>query len=106
MQRADLSASTEFEWDSGNRLKSHMKHGITQAEAEAIFLFAPLVARDTGHSGTESRFHALGETAGGRRLLAVFTVRGARIRIISVRDMSRRERRMYEEARKAPPEVQ
>lgn len=105
MQCVDLSACTEFEWDSGNGLKSHMKHGVTQAEAEEIFFSAPLVARDSGHSGSESRFHALGETAAGRRLLAVFTVRNQRLRIISVRDMSRRERRMYEEARQESPET-
>lgn len=105
MRCVDLSVCTEFEWDAGNRLKSHMKHGVTQAEAEELFFSAPLVARDSGHSGAEARFHALGETAAGRRLLAVFTVRGQRLRIISVRDMSRRERQVYEEARQEPPEA-
>lgn len=106
MRNLDLAACTGFEWDSGNRLKSHMKHRVTQAEAEEIFFSAPLVVRDSEHSGLEPRYHALGETSLGRRLLAVFTVRDERIRIISVRDMSRRERRIYEEAREEPPKAQ
>lgn len=105
MRHVDLAACTGFEWDLGNRLKSQMKHGVTQAEAEHMFFSSPLVAKDPDHSGSEARFHALGETTAGRRLLAVFTVRGNRIRIISVRDMSRRERQLYEEAQKDSPEV-
>lgn len=105
MRHVDLAACTGFDWDSGNRLKSHMKHGVTQAEAEDMFFASPLVAKDPGHSGPETRFHALGETSAGRRLLAVFTVRGDRIRIISVRNMSRRERRTYAEAQKISSEI-
>jgi uncharacterized DUF497 family protein len=105
MRCVDLAACTGFEWDPGNRLKSHMKHGVTEAEAEEMFFSSPLVAQDKEHSGSEARFHALGETSVGRRLLAVFTVRRNRIRIISVRDMSRRERKTYEEAQKDSPEV-
>ena len=105
MRHVDLAACTGFEWDFGNRVKSQMKHGVTQAEVEDIFFSSPLVAKDPRHSGSEVRFHALGETSAGRQLLAVFTVRGNRIRIISVRDMSRRERRTYEEAQKVSPEI-
>ena len=105
MRHVDLAACAGFEWDPGNRLKSHMKHGVSQAEAEDLFFLSPLVAEDPEHSGSEARFHALGETSAGRRLLAVFTVRGKRIRIISVRDMSRRERQTYAEAQKDSPEV-
>lgn len=94
----DPAACTGFQWDSGNRIKSQMKHGVTQSEAEELFLSGPLVLADSGHSVVEPRFHAFGESSAGRRLFAVFTVRDDRIRIISVRDMSRRERRSYEEA--------
>lgn len=100
MGDVDLAAVTGFQWDSGNRIKSQMKHGVTQAEAEELFLMGPLVLADPGHSVAEPRFHALGESGAGRRLFAVFTVRDDRIRIISVRDMSRRERRRYEEAQR------
>ncbi len=105
MRCVDLAACTGFEWDLGNRLKSQMKHAVTQAEAEEMFFSSPLVAKDPQHSDAESRFHALGETSTGRQLLAVFTVRGERIRIISVRDMSRGERQTYAEAQKHSPEV-
>ena len=82
-----------------------MNHGVSQAEAEEMFFSSPLVVQDPEHSGSEARFHALGETSVGRRLLAVFTVRDKRIRIISVRDMSRRERKTSAEAQKDSPEV-
>ncbi len=48
------------------------------------------------HSGQESRFYALGQTDAGRRLFIVFTVRGTLIRVISAREMNRREKREYE----------
>jgi uncharacterized DUF497 family protein len=57
-----------------------------------------LVAPDREHSQDEPRFAALGQTAGGRLLTIVFTIRGTLIRVISARAMSRRERRMYERA--------
>jgi len=52
---------------------------------------------DAGHSGQEPRYAALGKTEDGRRLTVIFTVRGNLIRVISARDMSRRERRIYEQ---------
>jgi uncharacterized DUF497 family protein len=54
------------------------------------------VARDEKHSQQESRYHALGQTEAGRRLFVVFTLRGRLIRMISAREMSRRERKEYE----------
>ena len=58
-----------------------------------------LVAADARHSGQEARYAALGRTTAGRWLAVVFTIRGTLIRVISARDMSRRERRVYEGAR-------
>src|SRR5690606_28541430 len=89
-----------FEWDAGNSLKSFLKHGVTCLEAEEVFLAGPLVAsEDRRHSDSEPRHYCLGRTAAGRFLFVAFTVRGSRIRVISARDMSRRERRTYEQAR-------
>jgi uncharacterized DUF497 family protein len=51
---------------------------------------------DTGHSQQEERFYALGRTDRGRRLYAVFTLRGKMLRVITARDMSRKERRVYD----------
>lgn len=94
---AALLASVEgFEWDAGNTDKNVLGHGVTQGEAEEMFFVAPLVLlEDEKHSGDEQRFLLFGPTGAGRLLAAAFTVRGPLIRIISVRDMSRLERRHY-----------
>jgi hypothetical protein len=89
-----------FEWDSGNTAKNALRHGVTTAEAEEIFFHAPLLLfPDPKHSQSELRFVAHGVTAAGRLLTAAFTVRAKRVRVISVRDMSRKERRANAKAR-------
>jgi uncharacterized DUF497 family protein len=68
-------------------------------EAEQIFLDPELLLLDdTQHSQDEDRYHALGETAAGRRLHVTFTLlsAGTMIRIISARQMNRKERAIYE----------
>ena len=88
---------TGFVWDKGNEQKN-AKHGVTTAEAEQVFLNEPLVLLDDlKHSNTEPRFHALGQTAEGRLLHITFTIRTSMIRIISARDMHRKERAIYEQ---------
>ncbi len=96
---AFISTLEGFEWDGGNTAKNVLGHGVSQAEAEEIFFHTPLFLFDPAHSAAESRLVALGSTSAGRLLTAAFTVRGKRIRIISVRDMSRKERRAYDQAR-------
>jgi hypothetical protein len=61
-----------------------------------------LLLDDERHSEEEPRYHALGVTAAGRRLHLTFTLRheGTAIRVISARDMSRKERVVYEQAPK------
>jgi hypothetical protein len=74
-------------------------HGVSRGEAEGTFFNRPfVVAPDAGHSRGESRYAALGRTEEGRRLTIIVTVRATLIRVISARDMSRRERRIYEQA--------
>jgi uncharacterized DUF497 family protein len=97
----DLDQITGFEWDDGNGRKSADKHDVSQAEAESIFFNDPLiVAEDAMHSKEEPRFHALGKTTQERPLHVTFTLRSDRtlIRVISARDMSRKERRFYEQS--------
>lgn len=97
----DFDKIVGFEWDEGNARKSVEKHAVSQAEAEQIFFNEPLlIADDELHSESEPRFHALGQTDGGRLLHLTFTVRqsGTKIRVISTRTMSRKERAYYEEA--------
>jgi uncharacterized DUF497 family protein len=96
----DLSKVTGFEWDEGNARKNE-HHGVSMAEAEQVFFNAPLlVLPDPKHSETEPRFHALGKTYQGRRLHITFTLRdaGQLVRVISARDMHRKERVIYEQA--------
>src|SRR5882757_4117741 len=94
----DLERIVGFDWDDGNARKGE-KHGVSQSEAEQIFFDVRLLmVVDTVHSADESRFHALATTLDGRRLHVTFTLRddGTRIRIISARDMHRKERQIYE----------
>jgi uncharacterized DUF497 family protein len=88
---------TGFEWDKGNEQKN-VKHGVSPAEAEQVFLNEPLVVLDDlKHSGNEQRFHALGQNGKGRLLHIIFTIRSSMIRVISARDMNRKERAIYEQ---------
>ena len=92
-----LARCKGFEWDEGNLVKNWEKHQVSASECEQIFFNQPLVtSTDPEHSAQEVRFFALGHTDGGRLLFVVFTVREHRIRVISARDMSRRERKVYE----------
>jgi len=94
-----ISECIGFQWDKGNEAKSLIKHHVSQGEAEQIFFNEPLILQeDEKHSKNEVRFLALGRTDEERFLFAVFTIREKLIRIISVRDMSRKERSFYEKA--------
>ena len=99
----DWHQVTGFDWDDGNPRKSVDKHSVSQAEAEQLFFNEPLLlVPDSKHSGQESRYHALGKTDEGRRLHITFTLRaaGTLIRVISARDMHRKERSYYGQAEK------
>ena len=96
----DLNKITGFNWDDGNSRKND-KHSVSMAEAEQVFFNAPLlVLDDVVHSQSEPRLHALGATDDGRTLHITFTLRqvGQFIRVISARDMHRKERAIYEQA--------
>lgn len=87
---------TAFDWDEGNREKNWRRHRVAWWECEEVFFNQPLyVFADQPHSGREERFYVLGRTHDQRLLFVVFTGRGSRIRLISARDMNRRERKVY-----------
>ncbi|MDX8411992.1 MAG: BrnT family toxin [Mariprofundaceae bacterium] len=97
----DSSLITGFVWDAGNERKNADKHGVSKEEAEQIFFNQPLlVLEDAVHSIDEQRFHALGITDYRRSIHITFTLRDEerKIRVISARDMHRKERRIYEQA--------
>jgi uncharacterized protein len=86
-----------FDWDPAKALANIEKHGVSFEEAVTVFndsLY--LVFADPDHSLLESRFIILGETNQGRLLVVSFTERDISTRIISARDATRRERRLYE----------
>ena len=96
----DYTGVVGFQWDRGNSRKNADKHGVSQTEAEQVFCNESLlVAQDVRHSQYEPRFHALGITRSGRRLHVTFTLRaeGTLIRVISARDMHRRERAIHDQ---------
>jgi uncharacterized DUF497 family protein len=95
-----------FDWDDANREKNWLRHKVTWQECEEVFFNQPLyVYPDQRHSLTEERFYALGKTNGSRFLFVVFTRRKTRIRIISARDMRKKERRVYLEKAERDSEV-
>jgi uncharacterized DUF497 family protein len=91
-----LDACAGFEWDEGNLHKNWERHRVTPQEAEDVFFNEPLVVRsDTPHSRREKRYYALGQTDAGRQLFIAFTLRNSLIRVISARDMNRKEKAAY-----------
>ena len=91
-----LATCTGFEWDDDNAVKNWVSHQVSAEEAEDVFFNEPLVVRsDVRHSKKEKRYYALGQTGAGRFLFAAFTIRDSMIRVVSVRDMNRREREAY-----------
>jgi uncharacterized DUF497 family protein len=97
----DFKKIIGFEWDEGNSQKNQEKHGVTQGESEEVFFNEPLlIAEDPKHSSHEMRFVALGKSNFGILLTAIFTLRKKQtlIRVISIRPMSKRERKYYEQA--------
>ena len=91
-----LAGCEGFQWDTGNTTKVRDRHRVTPAECEELFFNRPLVVgSDEKHSTGEERLYALGQSDSGRLMFVVFTIRGRLIRVISARDMSRKERRIY-----------
>ena len=98
-QLEQLFGCTAFQWDEGNSEKNWIKHRVSRAECEEVFFNEPLlVVPDVVHSGTEPRFYVLGQTDEGRLLFMALTIRGKLARVISARDMSRREQKEYQRA--------
>jgi hypothetical protein len=93
-----LSHVEGFHWDKGNTEKNWERHRVTHIECEEVFFNKPLVVKEDGpHSMAEDRYYVLGQTDNGRLLFVVFTIRENKIRVISARDINRKERRLYYE---------
>ncbi|MEA2563564.1 MAG: uncharacterized protein QOH06_5068 [Acidobacteriota bacterium] len=99
METQDEEGS-EFDWDGGNAEKNWERHQVSQSECEQVFFNRPLVVGDDDlHSVIEARHFVLGRTDAGRLLFLVYTLREERIRVISARDMTRREIKEYQRAK-------
>jgi len=85
-----------FDWSGGNSEKNWDGHQVSPLESEQVFFNSPfIVGEDEAHSQREKRFFALGQTDEGRELFVAFTIRCKKLRVVSVRDMSRKERKVY-----------
>ena len=88
----------QFQWDAGNQEKNRIKHGVTYAECEEVFFDPHKRLLDSMlHGGRETRHVLIGYTTDKRLLFVVFTIRGHTVRVISARDVNKRERGLYEE---------
>jgi uncharacterized protein len=92
-------ADLEFSWDPARAAANLRNHGVSFQDASTVFRnpLATVLPDPTHTTAQEQRSLIVGHSMGGRLLLVVFTERDDRIRIISARDASARERREYEE---------
>ena len=90
----------EFEWDPEKAAENLKSHGVAFTEAQIVF-GDPLEVTipDPDHSDGEFRFLSLGRSEADRLLVVSYTERGSRVRIISAREATPRERRDYESER-------
>ncbi len=96
--KATIENCEGFNWDEGNANKNWPLHEVTDGECEDVFFNLPLlIASDKKHSENESRFFALGRTDADRWLFIAFTMRNKLIRVISAREMTKHEERIYAE---------
>ncbi|MBI3754192.1 MAG: BrnT family toxin, partial [Deltaproteobacteria bacterium] len=96
-----LSYIEGFDWDKGNITKNWERHKVSHVECEEVFFSTPFVVKDDEpHSSVEDRYYVLGKTDKDRLLFIVFTIRKNKIRVISARDMNRKEIKIYEQIEK------
>jgi uncharacterized DUF497 family protein len=89
---------TGFQWDKGNSEKNWERHKVTRNECEQVFFNIPLIiSDDTEHSVKEKRWYLLGQTDSVKLLFVAFTIRKNLIRVISARDMNKKEKDVYYE---------
>jgi uncharacterized DUF497 family protein len=91
-----LEGVVGFEWDEGN-IEHIVEHDVTPDEAEQVFSDPDnVLSEDVEHSLVETRFLIIGKTEQGRLLYQIFTRRGDKIRVVSSRDINKKEVYLYE----------
>ncbi|NQU63235.1 MAG: BrnT family toxin [SAR324 cluster bacterium] len=91
-----LSKCDGFEWDQGNSTKNWEKHGVSQSECEQAFFNSPVAILPSSTGSGESRLVLLSKSNKGCLLTIIFTIRKTKIRVISARGMSKKERSIYD----------
>ena len=88
----------DFEWDKEKALTNQRRHDVSFFEAREVFGDElSLSVPDPDHSIDEDRYLIFGRSSLGRHLVVSYTERGSRIRLISAREMTPRERKAYEQ---------
>ena len=91
----------EFEWDPKKAAKNSRRHRVSFNEAATVFGDSlGTTMPDPDHSLVEDRYITIGMSSRGRLVMVAHTERGERIRIISARELTRAERKAYEEETK------
>ena len=99
----DIDSITGFDWDEGNIYKNEDKHGLNYKKIEEVFFNEPLlIVEDFIHSEFECRCIAFGKDNNKRKIVVIFTVRNNKIRVISAREMTRKEKKFYENNKNNP----
>lgn len=94
-----LPTPIRFQWDKGNDNRNLKKHGVSNSEAEEVFFDENKKnLQDPLHSKREKRYILLGKTQNQRCLFVIFTIRQNLIRIISARDLNKKEYPLYEKS--------
>ena len=88
----------QFEWDTNKAAANFKKHGVSFTEAATVFSDPlSLTFPDPDHSVGERRYITIGLSSAGRLLVLAHTDASERIRIISARKTTPKERKFYEE---------
>jgi uncharacterized DUF497 family protein len=99
----DTESLTGFVWDNGNRYKNEQKHGQSYKIIEEVFFNEPLlIVEDFSHSHEECRCVAFGRDNKNNKIMVVFTTRDGLIRVISAREMTKKEKNFYENNKNNP----
>lgn len=99
----DIESLIGFDWDDGNIYKNEDKHRLNYKVIEEVFFNEPLlVIEDFSHSMDECRCVAFGKDDKNNKIMVVFTARTNKIRVISARLMTKKEKKFYESNKDNP----
>jgi len=88
-----------FEWDEAKAIANFRKHRVSFEEGTTVFTDpSSITVSDPLHSQDENRYIDIGRSFEGRLLVVIYTEEGSTIRLISCRQATKAERRIYEEA--------